>query len=363
MHIYEIKSNKRKWFCILKISYMREIQMDNCVSDYSTEELYDFVSRSESIEDYKKILTNIAIQSENWKKVIKDILRKNEYSITKFAELCGVSRQSVQKWLNGTIPKSRDMFIRIGFAAGFDLDEMNHFLQRYAYSNKLYSKNLGDLACIYILSSDKIEHNYNSYQTLINMIKDELEKSEVDNLGKNDSYETLNMSVKIKSLDELSQMLQFVRETAPVYKKQYYKLYDYINEYINKNLINDYSEEDNVKLLAESQEWSASLKKCVSEISQKKWYPQREKIISLGIHLNMNINQINTMLELAQMESLCAKIPFENAVIYALENAELENIIVCDGTNELSLYVRKILESLNIEYINFFLDELPREIE
>lgn len=68
MHIYEIKSNKRKWFCILKISYMREIQMDNCVSDYSTEELYDFVSRSESIEDYKKILTNIAIQSENWKK-------------------------------------------------------------------------------------------------------------------------------------------------------------------------------------------------------------------------------------------------------------------------------------------------------
>lgn len=86
----------------------------------------------------------------------------------------------------------------------------------------------------------------------------------------------------------------------------------------------------------------------------EKWYPQRNKIISLGIHLNLDVDQINEMLELAQMEKLCAKTPFENAIIYALENAKLEDQIHCDGTNDLCLYVRKILLSLEFEGVEFF---------
>ena len=40
----------------------------------------------------------------------------------------------------------------------------------------------------------------------------------------------------------------------------------------------------------------------------------------------MDADEINHMLDLAQMEHLCAKSPFESAIIYALENAKLEDI-------------------------------------
>lgn len=158
-------------------------------------------------------------------------------------------------------------------------------------------------------------------------------------------------------------MMEFVQQKAAIYKNQYHKFYDYVELFIQKNLLSDATKEDNVHLLANSQQWSSSLRQCVSEISQKKWYPQRNKIISLGIHLNMDVEQINEMLGLAQMEELCAKIPFESAIIYALENAKLEDKIYCDGTDELCLYVKKVLEDLEFEGVEFFLEELPKDEE
>ena len=125
----------------------------------------------------------------------------------------------------------------------------------------------------------------------------------------------------------------------------------------------DGMEDDSVTSLASSQQWSASLRQCVSEISQRKWYPQRNKIISLGIHLNMNLEQINKMLDFAQMEAICAKNPFDNAIIYALENAQLEDIIRTDGTDVLCRYVKKILESLDYSGVDFFLEELPKDYD
>ena len=136
-----------------------------------------------------------------------------------------------------------------------------------------------------------------------------------------------------------------------------------MEDFIQRNLLSDGIEEDSVYNLANSQQWSSSLRHCVSEISQKKWYPDRNKIISLGIHLNMDVEQINKMLELAQMEELCAKNPFENAIIYALENAKLEDIIYTDGTDSLCRYVRNVLESLDYSGVDFFMDELPENYD
>lgn len=58
-----------------------------------------------------------------------------------------------------------------------------------------------------------------------------------------------------------------MKEHAQMYKQKYYRLYRYIEDCIQKNLLPD--EEDNVSLLASSQQWSSSLRQCVSEISQK----------------------------------------------------------------------------------------------
>ena len=110
------------------------------MSDISTGYLYDVASRSESLEEYKKLLVSIADQKKNWIQIIKQIVSENEYSGSAFARACGVSRQAAQKWMSGAVPKKRETFIRIGFAAHYDLDQMNYFLQRYGRCNKLYPK-------------------------------------------------------------------------------------------------------------------------------------------------------------------------------------------------------------------------------
>ena len=331
------------------------------MSEITTGYLYDVASRSESIEEYKKLLVSIADQKKNWTQIINQIVSDNGYSASEFGKICGVSRQAAQKWMNGAVPKKRETFIRIGFAAHYNLEQMNYFLQRYGRCNKLYPKCLEDSVYIFVLNSDTIEHTYQSCQSIIDLLKVELTTTEEDN--QNESYETIALLESLSSLSTLPEMLAFVAENTSVYRDQYSKLYTYVEDFIQRNLLSDGIEEDSVYNLANSQQWSSSLRHCVSEISQKKWYPDRNKIISLGIHLNMDVDQINKMLELAQMEELCAKNPFENAIIYALENAQLEDVIYTDGTDTLCVYVRRVLESLDYSGVDFFMDELPEDYE
>ena len=331
------------------------------MSEITTGYLYDVASRSESLEEYKKLLVSIADQKKNWIQIIKQIVSDNGYSASEFGKICGVSRQAAQKWMNGAVPKKRETFIRIGFAAHYNLEQMNYFLQRYGRCNKLYPKCLEDSVYIFVLNSDTIEHTYQSCQSIIDLLKVELTTTEEDN--QNESYETIALLESLSSLSTLPEMLAFVAENTSVYRDQYSKLYTYVEDFIQRNLLSDGIEEDSVYNLANSQQWSSSLRHCVSEISQKKWYPDRNKIISLGIHLNMDVDQINKMLELAQMEELCAKNTFENAIIYALENAQLEDVIYTDGTDTLCVYVRRVLESLDYSGVDFFMDELPDDYD
>lgn len=331
------------------------------MSEITTGYLYDVASRSESLEEYKKLLVSIADQKKNWIQIIKQIVSDNDYSASEFGKICGVSRQAAQKWMNGAVPKKRETFIRIGFAAHYNLEQMNYFLQRYGRCNKLYPKCLEDSVYIFVLNSDTIEHTYQSCQSIIDLLKVELTTTEEDN--QNESFETIALLESLSSLSTLPEMLAFVAENTSVYRDQYSKLYAYVEDFIQRNLLSDGIEEDSVYNLANSQQWSSSLRHCVSEISQKKWYPDRNKIISLGIHLNMDVDQINKMLELAQMEELCAKNPFENAIIYALENAQLEDVIYTDGTDTLCVYVRRVLESLDYSGVDFFMDELPEDYD
>ena len=55
------------------------------MSDISTGYLYDVASRSESLEEYKKLLVSIADQKKNWIQIIKQIVSENEYSDSAFA--------------------------------------------------------------------------------------------------------------------------------------------------------------------------------------------------------------------------------------------------------------------------------------
>ena len=114
--------------------------------------------------------------------------------------------------------------------------------------------------------------------------------------------------------------------------------------------------------MAEGQGWSSSLRQCVSAIRQNKWYPTRNKIISLGLHLSMDHDDIDKMLQLAHMEPLCAKNIFESIIMFILDDASLNNML--DTKSEefdpdaLCKYANEILSKLELPEVASFISEL-----
>lgn len=329
-------------------------------SVYSTSMLNEKIQICEEMDEFREeILANLKSQKEMWVEKIQEIINQNGYTKTKLAELCGVSRVAVNKWVNGSVPRQRVAFIKIGLAAHYNIDEMNTFLVRYGRYSELYAKNLEDSVCIFLLNSTKYEHSYLNYKMILDSIKMGLNDCKNERV---ELYETTNALNNLMDIENEDELRDFIYKNIGTYKSQYNKLYSYINMFL---LANKYCEIDNkvisTNFLANGQQWTSSLRHCVSAINQKKWYPVRDKLISLGLHLNMDTDQINEMLTLAHMETLCAKNPFESAIIYAVENAKLEDLIFCDGTDSLCIYVKNIMNQLNIKDAGLILEEFPSE--
>lgn len=324
---------------------------------YSTKVLEDELLQCDNLEDLKaEILPNLHRQRSTWQWKIGQIMRENMYSGREMAELCEVSVTSVRKWCKGSLPQSREMFIRIGFAAHYDIEQMNRFLQRYGRYPQLYAKSLEDSVCIFILSSESLPHTYRCYRKLLESMQADISGVEPDVQA---DYSTVEMEEYIINIRDEETMRRFVQEHAGEYRRAYDKLYDYIQEFLQKNRESMVDETQmSLQELAEQQNWSSSLRHCISEIRSRRWFPMRRKLISLGVHLNMNLEQINHMLNLAQMETLCTKNPEEAVLIFALEDAMLNGVICCDGTDALCDYVRDIFMQLEIEDAEYILDDL-----
>lgn len=329
---------------------------------YSTEALTNDVLQCDDLEEFREnIVSCVKSQSELWKERILEIIHDRNYTANSFAKACGVSRPAVVKWCSGVLPRGREEFIRIGFAANYSYDEMNAFLTRYGKTSELYPKSLEDSACIFVLQSQTVSHTYEGYQTILQKMRDALNMS--SSAEANEAMETEEALFLLLSLESEQELMRFVEENKQTFRTAYYRLYAYIEAFIRANCC-DYSGGDNVSVyfLAEQQEWNASLRRCVSEIRQKKWFPLRRKIIALGLHLNMDYDQINEMLQLARMEPLCAKNPVECAIIYAIEDAKLNDMIFCDGSLELCAHVKNVLSDLDLPEAASIIDDLDKEV-
>lgn len=291
-----------------------------------------------------------------WKEKIQEIMDRQGYTPQVLATLCGVSRSGVDRWQKGSIPGKRDTFIRIGFAAGYDLAEMNKFLQRYGRYNQLYAKSLEDSVYIFVLNSETLPHTYATCQELLERIRSRLEQPKI---APADFKGTSLLNQALLSLETTAELEQFIQDNLGQYLSAFSKFYDRVLSHItalNWDYLNqsntDRQDAFSVNQLADTQGWSASLRRCVSEIRQRKWFPRRTKIISLGLHLNLNREMIDELLELAHMEPLCAKNPVEGAIIFAVMDADVRELIpdpkLRDASTDLCEHVREVLEQLEL---------------
>lgn len=327
---------------------------------YGTQIIEKDLDNCEDLEDFiGTVIPKLRTWRTMWQEKIEKILSDTGYSCRQFAQLCRVSEPAVRKWRNGALPQSRDMYIRIGFAAGYDLAQMNGFLKRYGRCPQLYVKSMEDSVCIFVLNSKTIPHTYESYQKILACVRQELQ---TNSYLMGDVCPTVQLSERISSLVSEEEMLAFARENAVSYLDAYRRLYNYILLYLDLNLQSIGDENAaSFHAMAQESQWSSSLRHCVSEIRNRRWFPLRQKIISLGVHLNMDTDCINEMLAKAQMEPLYVKNPMEAAVKFAIEDAKImseEDAIIPDGSDGLCRYVKNVLEQIELAECASLIDDL-----
>jgi len=322
-----------------------------------TQYVRDEIAKCEGIDDLReRIFPLIHSQKDQWAHKVHEILQETGYTKTRFAELCGVSRMSVDKWCKGAIPKNRETFLRIGMAAAYDVERMDQLLQRYGRYPGLYSKCLEDCICMYVLGKNYGSETIGKYQYILDKIKSSIIRDDSTAVKNVDTDEFDEKLSEVRDVDELE---RFITDNIAMFSYSYHKFYAYVKMCINANY-QEYS--SSVFDMAEGQGWSSSLRQCVSAIRQNKWYPTRNKIISLGLHLSMDHDQIDDMLKLAHMEPLCAKNIFESVIMFVLDDASLNNMLDMEAEDynpdELCHYAREVLSELNLPELNTFISEV-----
>ncbi len=317
------------------------------------------ISKCEDIKELREeIIPKLKSQQEQWIGKIKEIVSSSGYTKTYLAEACEVSRVSVNKCCKGAIPKNRETVLRIGMAAQYDREHMDQLLQRYGQYPALYPKSLEDCICIFSLQKYR-EDTLVRYRDILTRIKERLTNG--DTLKRTEcEYSTVMVDEELVSMKDEDELEAFISKNANIFSTAYHRFYAYVKMCIKANY---QGFAGSVFELAEGQGWSSSLRQCVSEIRQNKWYPTRNKIISLGLHLSMDHDQIDKMLELAHMEPLCAKNIFESVIMFILDDASLNNMLDSQSEDydpdELCRYARSVLEELDLPEIADFITELP----
>ena len=106
--------------------------------DNETNYIEEQVLVCESVDELKGIIANLNSYQHMWRIKINEILSDSGLLRSELADMCGVSKMSVSKWCNGSVPRNRETFIKIGLAAGYQISQMDELLERYGRFPGLY---------------------------------------------------------------------------------------------------------------------------------------------------------------------------------------------------------------------------------
>lgn len=290
----------------------------------NTSEMYYRVINCEEIDELKEILNTYSTYYSQWRDYINNIMLSNGLSYEKLGKKCGFSKNTIKSWIkNNKVPKSRDSFIKLGMGLRFNLQEINYMLQRYGKYSRLYSKSLEDAICIYVISHYPKDENVQPYDYCVQLKSKFLNILKTKNKRKylaDSTNETFQAEEKIQKLQNEDELVEFIRQNEVEYINSYYKLVDYIEAYIQvENLGGSYHS------LVKAENLDKGFEKMFSNLKNWGEVPNRQRLIALGIKLNMSCIEINQLLEYANMEKLCPKDKIECIILYVLSNIDISN--------------------------------------
>lgn len=299
-------------------------------------------------EDLEEMLTEaqrILKTHANWKQFFNEELAKRNLTVNKFSRICGVSYNTVKKWSDGTLPKTRDNFIKIGLSLRYSVRDINRLLNRYGKYSSLYPKAWEDAICIFIVN------NYQS-DSKVNLVKkfDELtlKYSMVIKGSKGlpgcemKADGTAAMLNELGKMDDEKDFDDFMKDHISSFADSHGKLIRFIDDFVaavddrsELQIIGGTQNDENKNIFKKDQDVAsyAGYRRnkhfrtvCDTQLSKLRNYrelPTRRNLIILGICLNMGLEEVNKLLSLANMEPLCPKDTVECMLIYVLMTVDV----------------------------------------
>ena len=292
------------------------------------------VEAAESISELRKLLIALRGSAVGWSRFFLDEMVSRGIKTQDLVPLCGVTRQTISRWRNQNIlPRSREQFINIAMAFGMTQDETDHMLQRFGLYPKLYSRNIRDAVRIYAIESrmkrtdEAVRYDdfpYGYVRALDERLNRMLERWSTQNrTGRYaETWRVSDMLGQITSADELEEYLLSNLGAFP--RVPYQKLSHWIDTFIDMQDDGDTS----IHALVESGVFDTRFNNLISGLKRHGEVPPREMLIVLGIRFNMTVEMLDRMLALGGGEPLCARVPEEMALIFAIRSAHLYNPVM-----------------------------------
>ena len=281
--------------------------------------LAEQAERCEDTDDLRQVLRLYDQYYLRWQTFINQALDASGLSYTQLAKDCGISKNTLKKWcVSGGAPRSRPTYIKIGFGLGMEEKEINRLLVRYGGYHGLYAKDLFDAACIFTLQQGG---TYGDAETLYRRCADEEPNG-------SEQMETIHLHQRLCGLTGPEQFLAFVQANQEWFTGRREKLCQYIRDFLHMRqweLANIEGHTFSLHAWAVEVGLPSRFEKILSNLYQHGIVPRREQLIALGLHLDMTPESLNIMLELANMERLCARNRLECVLIYALQKIDLLN--------------------------------------
>ena len=286
----------------------------------TTKEILKKISNANEFDEYLKKIENTTLDWRDFfDNKIKEFGMDTMQAYKHIAKECGVSVDTVRKHWKCKFPDKRLCAIFLGLTFHLSLDEIDNMLSHYGMQPHLYSKNISDAICIYLVKTKSY-----ALSTPICMQYEEMKKKILEMYDKNRLEDVLNIHINTRSKNNTQVVRKHLIETKD--KKSFYKyiasnlsdfksanekLYQYIEEYMNEN---DYT----LNTVSKYELLKPSFGAKYSHLKEICKCPSRNDLIALGIALHMTIDELNRLLNIAHMGELYPKDRVEAAIIFVI---------------------------------------------
>lgn len=304
------------------------------------------IGQCEDLEQYEQLVQEHQAFYIGWSDHVLPMLSARDLNASAIAEGCSVKLKTAKTFCE-KIPTKRKNVIMMAMMMRLSVEETNDLLMRWGKYQKLYAKHPEDAIWIYLLNKGGSDHPhalfqdyYAQYEKMRKIYNKSAEKKHYTPMESRVVHENIIKSAAVHSTyaENDEDFKELMLRIIPSFEEAYQKLMDYIDVFFTDievdqsrrlGLDTQHTKHLNGKItpndmFKNNAYFRSAYYSKISALKKKHTMPSRLFLIALGIHLSMDTDELNTMLELAGMGPLCPKDRLEGAIVFFMEELYCE---------------------------------------